>query len=520
MGHATRKPTSLVTNIELIKALDGLRIKGKEREKLQRTLGETLEERLESTKMLAEWAPGLVDLLVKAAQVNPTVRALSAKEKQEVEAWKRHCAAGHLPFRRDCGTCLEAAGKDRPRKKVPCPESFCMAVDLSGPFPEGRDQSGPRTRYVMVATVTVPIGKEAQGELPLVESLRALIPEREGIQVLEDEEEIGGPEELPDAEDTGDFLVGAERKAEQLGEQELQAIEQDEQAWKSFLGEAKKRKVRTLTLAMPLVNRKAQAIVDGVAQMYARLRALQIPVMRIHTDRAKEFVSQSFRRWTRSRGIYQTYTAGDEATGNARTERAIGLIKARARVMLQAAKADFEKWPLAIRQAGEELFRSQLRQLGVPAPEMLAFGKRKAWHRRGESWGNPMQQARVWGPADDMSISSHGYFVEMDAHFMRSTVVVAPKFWGDAEHGGAPHGEMTAGEETGAQQRPEDQPVLEESADQRPILVMAPHDLPRQRLRGKTSPEQLPTPGVHRVRHGGATFLPRVLERGGAGHKG
>ena len=103
---------------------------------------------------------------------------------------------------------------------------------------------------------------------------------------------------------------------------------------------------------------------------------LQIPVTRIHTDRAKEFVS------------YQTYTAGDEASGNARTERAIGLIKSRARVMLQAAEVGLEMWPLAIRQAGEELFRHQLRQLGVPAPPILSFGaqvvvKRKAWHRRG-----------------------------------------------------------------------------------------------------------------------------------------
>ena len=176
LGHATRKPTSLVTNIEMIQAMDGMRMSTEELGRGGRAAGETLEQRLESTRALAEWAPGLVEMLIRSAQTGPSVRALTAQERKDVESWKRHCEAGHLPFRRDCGTCLEAAGKDRPRRRVQCPESSCMAIDLSGPFPEGKDQFGPKPRYIMVATITIPVGKDVGEELPMVEGLRALDP--------------------------------------------------------------------------------------------------------------------------------------------------------------------------------------------------------------------------------------------------------------------------------------------------------------------------------------------------------
>ena len=92
-------------------------------------------------------------------------------------------------------------------------------------------------------------------------------------------------------------------------------------------------------------------------------------------------------------------------------------------------------WPLAIRQAAEELGRSQLRAMGVPVQKPLEFGqrvmiKKKTWHRRGVAWAYPMVPARAFGPASDMSWTSGGYFLRTeDGLWLRSTTVVSPKWW-------------------------------------------------------------------------------------------
>ena len=81
---------------------------------------------------------------------------------------------------------------------------------------------------------------------------------------------------------------------------------------------------------------------------------LQIPMYRLHSDRAKEFLSAEVKRWATMHQLMQTYTAGDEPEGNARTEREIGMIKARTRLLLRTSKSPVSFWPLAARQALEE----------------------------------------------------------------------------------------------------------------------------------------------------------------------
>ena len=301
-----------------------------------------------------------------------------------------------------------------------------------------------KPKYALVGTLTIPINDGA----PMVQGLRDM---RKEIKPMEGDEEvleaIRGDEDVGADGEGVDLMVEEGREREDKEEVvDPQGVHQDEEAWRAFLKDAKRREVRTLVFAVPLASRKAPQVVEGVAKITTRVRALQVPILRVHTDRAKEFVGQTFRSFLRARGIYQTYTSGDEPTGNARTERAIGWLKQRARVLLRAAESGMERWPLAIRHAAEETLRSQLRNLGIPTTPMLRFGakvliKRKTWHRRGENWVNPMQPATAWGPANDMSISSKGYFLETaEGKFMRSTVVIQPQHRGDQiperQHGG------------------------------------------------------------------------------------
>ena len=75
--------------------------------------------------------------------------------KKEVESWRRHFAAGHVPYRRDCGVCVEAAGRGRCRKRIQHPEAFCLSVDTAGPFCAGVDQSRKKAKYMLIGTITI-----------------------------------------------------------------------------------------------------------------------------------------------------------------------------------------------------------------------------------------------------------------------------------------------------------------------------------------------------------------------------
>ena len=192
--------------------------------------------------------------------------------------------------------------------------------------------------------------------------------------------------------------------------------------------------VQSLTMAVPIRSRKYEDVVKGVARIVARMRALHIPLNRIHTDRGQEFCSKEFQKWIQSRDLWHTTTAGDEPSSNARAENHLKLLQGRTRTLMKTAKCDVTYWPLALRYASEEKFRSQLRACGVPAPAMIPFGvkayaKKKQWQDKHQMWRTPMTAVRVWGPAYDMSMTSKGYFMETveTGTFMRSTVVVVPK---------------------------------------------------------------------------------------------
>ena len=132
-------------------------------------------------------------------------------------------------------------------------------------------------------------------------------------------------------------------------------------------------------------------------------------------DREKAFVSKEVTGWMAQKGLYCTYTAGDEPCGNARAEREIGVLRGRCRALMRSTNLDPGLWALAFRHAGEERLRTQLWQLGVVTPVLLPFGakamvKKKVWFQRADPWKWPMTPVTILGPAGDMSMTSGGYY--------------------------------------------------------------------------------------------------------------
>ena len=105
LGHPVPKPTVGISNLEEVRQLDGLRCSSYDASAWQISL----DQRIEKSKKLAAWSEGLKQVLFRAiCRIHrgepPSVMALTAKEKSEVQAWIEHHRAGHLPFRKDCPT--------------------------------------------------------------------------------------------------------------------------------------------------------------------------------------------------------------------------------------------------------------------------------------------------------------------------------------------------------------------------------------------------------------------------------
>jgi hypothetical protein len=282
-------------------------------------------------------------------------------------------------------------------------------------------------------------------------------PQQEAPGNLQQDAAPGSPQAPADSDDLGPFQGQDDRQAEE-SEARIKDLDAQNQKWKEFMGGGTDFTVKSLTMAVPIRARRAKEAIKGLAQIVARLRAMHIPITRIHTDRAQEFCGKEFQQWLENRDLWHTTTAGDEPSANARAENHLKLLKGRTRTLMKTAQCELTYWPLALRYASEERFRSQLRECGVPAPPMLPFGirgyaKKKAWQDKHAMWRAPMMGVRVWGPACDMSMTSKGYFLQVEGtnQFMRSTVIIIPKQSPtvlDPVNGGAPgapHPQQQAG---------------------------------------------------------------------------
>ena len=152
-----------------------------------------------------------------------------------------------------------------------------------------------------------------------------------------------------------------------------------------------------------------------------------VPILRLHSDREKTFMSQGFQKWCRHHGLYQTMTSGDDGPANGRVECEVNQIKRRLRVVLAASKLDTQFWPGAARWVGEERMRRQLETLGVPSKPMIPLGekvvvKTKRWHKQGPL-SAPFRSMMLMGPSPTMS---SGWVVRDGKMVQHARAVVCP----------------------------------------------------------------------------------------------
>ncbi|CAE7201781.1 unnamed protein product [Symbiodinium sp. CCMP2592] len=93
----------------------------------------------------------------------------------------------------------------------------------------------------------------------------------------------------------------------------------------------------TLVWAEPLKTRQSFNVQLAIMRVVARLRAFGIPCFRFHSDRAREYLSDSLERFLAEQGIHSTRTAPEDHPSNGVAEVAIREVKRAARRALPSA---------------------------------------------------------------------------------------------------------------------------------------------------------------------------------------
>eukprot|EP00438_Fugacium_kawagutii_P026545 Skav234025 [mRNA] locus=scaffold1243:187385:190006:+ [translate_table: standard] len=437
MGHQIRKPTTLGVVMDELATLDGMRGSSEVGKDNADRSQMSMREKCAQSKQWAAWAPGLKAAIAEgvtrylgrlptcASPRGVHLRPLSATILSQ---WKEHYLHDHHPSRRDCVHCVRAAARSRPHRRVEHAEAYTLSMDLTGKLDVGKDQENETVHYLLVAVYTFPTTRDGKSLVPLPgqpEEDHPLPPLNE--EVAEGGEMPGGipGEDVADVDeahpvdaDENIFNEEMEVDEEPTGADAIrvEAMETALSTWEKLIQESKNVSVRNLTFVEPVATRAIQHVLPAVARIHSRLRQLGLPVMRMHTDRAKEFRSGHLRRWTLDRSIVHTMTPADAWKCNGREENEVQQVKKLIKTLISAEKCDLEQWPLAARQVGERRLRQQLQSVGWPTKPLLPFGSkayalRKWWQHRYEPWREVREPVRIMGPAKFSSITSTSYYV-------------------------------------------------------------------------------------------------------------
>ncbi|CAE7748047.1 TY5A, partial [Symbiodinium sp. KB8] len=369
----------------------------------------------------------------KARNAGATARMTEA----ERERWRRHIAAHHIPFRKDCIQCVMSGALGLQHRRVKCPTMYALAFDLAGPFKElGRDDRGGKYKYVLVAGLRVP-----EAALPPPKpskdtvEVRTKAPEAQaevtGTNAQDDDAESEVSwlrdqlEPTPAVMKVGDDGDSSQEEDEcseadwyeapfvdDVAPSEAEAIVEvddgpegdggaglDVDPWEDTggFGEMTDEKFdealaemlfsganQVLRFAVHLKARKGPLILAGLQEVVTECNRLGYPVKIVHTDRAKELMSKATMDWLQSNLIQPSFTQGDDPKSNGLAERLVGWVKARARLHLASSGLGVEQWPSAMAFACAE-HRNRLLQTGEKLPR---FGQKvifKSKHPTGKS---------------------------------------------------------------------------------------------------------------------------------------
>ncbi|CAE7494271.1 RE1 [Symbiodinium natans] len=351
------------------------------------------------------WEPGEMDDAC-------ILRSLKPRSK---EMFRKHCLAGHRPWRADCAACVDSMAHIRPHRRLKMSRVCGLNIDVSGPHrtADSEDQDVARPRYFLVGNYSFPMFQYPADAKPESESIpvEAPIPD----------EWVDEPEENPLPEPGECEGAGVWEEAEEPDRRGVDWIDEarvkgENKKWDTVIAGCKEPsyKVLNIPLLEILPTKSPQAIVSALNRFYAKLRSWGLPVFRLHSDHAQALTHKSVSDWAAHRGIYKTTAMPEQPAGIGKAEQLVKAIKAQVRALLISSGAPPALWPHAARYACASLQRRALLKVGHDSKPLVPFYavvkfRSRTW--RDTKWGSKATQGRLVAPSTDIS---KGYIVRVD----------------------------------------------------------------------------------------------------------
>ncbi|CAE7714237.1 unnamed protein product, partial [Symbiodinium necroappetens] len=251
-------------------------------------------------------------------------------------------------------------------QRVRSPSSCVLSLDISGPY-RTKGETGTRKdfRYVLVGAFMIPKMykdlKEGDGEAKNEGSARN---EASGTSMKEDfecsEYEPSEPGSVlkegvvadADEKDEVEGGVGSFGDYEDLFEDVKEELDKtNKEFWETYKEVGDPFQMQVLQYAIPLVTRRSSEVNAAIRTMILKIKAEGFPVVRCHSDRARELTSDSLRAWLVERDILPTTGEGQAPQQNGRAEAVVKSLKGRAKQLLHATGLPRQLWPMAMTYA-------------------------------------------------------------------------------------------------------------------------------------------------------------------------
>ena len=105
---------------------------------------------------------------------------------------------------------------------------------------------------------------------------------------------------------------------------------------------------QVLHFAIPMETRRTQEVCGAVQRLYLQLRAEGLPLVRLHSDHARELRTPILRDLLRARDVLQTTGEAQSPESNRKAERIVKALKIRAKTLLRASGLPKTCWTLAM----------------------------------------------------------------------------------------------------------------------------------------------------------------------------
>ena len=198
---------------------------------------------------------------------------------------------------------------------------------------------------------------------------------------VEKDEVEGGIGDFGDYEDLfEEAKVSYDYVKDPLPEEELDKT--NKEFWEIYKEVGDPPKMQVLQYAIPLVTRRSSEVNAAIRTMILKIKAEGFPVVRCHSDRARELTSDSLRAWLVERDILPTTGEGQAPQQNGRAEAVVKSLKGRAKQLLYASDLPRQLWPMAMTYAAF----AQREMVFNRAKSLLPFGTPNTYSYEG-LWG-------------------------------------------------------------------------------------------------------------------------------------